>query len=81
MLTVLTKMFKQDKNRDLCQTYCIFRVSKTRKHDQHAWGRFWIAWGNLGQNVTLFCRILQVVANYAVLTVHMNKQARLYCFF
>ena len=53
------------------------RVSKTRKHHQHAWGRFWIGGDNFGQDFMLLCRILQFVTNYAVLTVHMNQQARL----
>ena len=55
------------------------RVSKTCRHHQHAKGRFWNAGEHFGQNLTLFCCIYNFVANYALLTVHMNQQARLYC--
>ena len=52
-------------------------VSKTRKHHQHACGRFWIAGEHFVQNFTLFCHILQFVVNYALLTsVHMNQEAQ-----
>ena len=56
----------------------VAKVSKTRNHHQHALGRFWITGEPFGQHFTLFCRILQFVANHALLTVHMNKQAKLY---
>ena len=52
---------------------------KTRKQQQHNWVRFWIAGEDFGQHVTLVGCILQIVANFAFLKVHINQQARLYC--
>ena len=46
------------------------KVSKTRKHHQPSQGRFWIAREHFGQNVTLFCRILQFFVTYTFNCAH-----------